>query len=149
MSYAYVTHETYGRVLFNTETQGFTVIPDTSNKIALSGKLFDYFESVREFVESDKQSAIILFFCSNREVQGKRYKVTLITQSETYDFWNVEKISSGWISHESSSRDTAAPRTGIEICYTGSAYLIYLVKETDCLNGVRVKSVKRYELGKS
>jgi len=146
MSYHWVTHETYGRVLFNTETQGFTVMPDTSNQIALSGRLFPYFETMREFIESDKQSAIILFFCSNREVKGKRYKVTLITGSETFDFWNVEKIVSGWLNHEANKTDASAPKTGIEICYTGSAYLVYLVKELDCINGVRVKSVKCYEL---
>jgi len=146
MSYHFITHEVHGRVLFNTETQGFTVMPDTSNTIALSCRSFDYFDTVREFIESDKQAAILLFFCSNRVVSGKRYKVTLITMSESFDFWNVEKITSGWIRHESDRLDQSAPKTGIEICYTGSAYLVYLVKESDCLNGVRVKSVKRYEL---
>lgn len=146
MSYHWITHETYGRVLFNTETQGFTVMPDTSNKIILSGREFDHFETLREFIESESQAAIILFFCSARLVSGKRYKVTLITGSESIEFWNVEKISSGWINHESSSRDESAPKTGIEICYTGSAYLVYLAKESDCLNGVRVKSVKKFEI---
>lgn len=145
MSYHFITHETYGRVLFNTETQGFTVLPDTSNKIALSGKLFDYFDTLREFIESDKQAAIILFFCAGREVKGKRYKVTLITMSESFEFWNVEKTTNGWLRHEADKMDATAPKTGIEICYTGSAYLVYLVKESDCLNGCRVKSVKKME----
>jgi len=130
-------------VIFNTETQGYTILPDTSNKIALSGKLFDYFDTLREFIESDKYSAIVLFFCSNRVVSGKRYKVTLITGSEAVEFWNVEKITSGWLRHEADKMDQTAPKTGIEICYTGSAYLVYMVKESDCLNGVMVKSVKR------
>lgn len=146
MSYSWVEHETYGRVLFNTDTQGFVLLPDTRNKIVLSGKLFDYFDTLREFIESDKQTAIILFFCSNREVSGKRYKVTLITMSESFDFWNVEKTTSGWLRHEADRMDKSAPITGIEICYTGSAYLVYLVKESDCLNGVRVKSVKKMEV---
>jgi hypothetical protein len=107
--------------------------------------MFDYFDSVREFIKSDKQTALILFFCAGRVVKGKRYQVTLITGSEYVDFWNVEKIASGWLNHESNSRDLSAPRTGIEICYPGSAYLISLVKESDCLNGVRVKGVKRME----
>lgn len=131
--------------VFDTATQKLYELPDTSNQIALSGRFFAYFETLREFIESDKQAAIIMFFCSGREVKGKRYKVTLITGSESFEFWNVEKISSGWLNHEANSRDVTAPKTGIEICYTGSAYLVYLVKESDCLNGVRVKSVKKME----
>lgn len=145
MTYRWINHEEHGRVLFNTETQGFIVWPDTENKIALNGHLFDYFETLRKFLESDSQTAIILFFCSERIISGKRYKVTLITGSEAFEFWNVEKTDKGWIRHESDRSDSSAPRTGIEICYTGSAYLVYLVKESDCLNGVRVKSVKKYE----
>lgn len=145
MRYHFITHEVHGRVLFNTETQGFTVLPDTSNTIALSGRSFPYFDSLREFIESDKEAAVILFFCSNRDVKGRRYKVTLITMNESFEFWNIEKIASGWLSHESSPRDQSAPKTGIEICYTGSAYLVYMVKEPDSLNGVRVKSVKNVE----
>lgn len=145
MSYHWITHETYGRVLFNTDTQGFIVMPDTANKIALNGKLFDYFESLREFIESESKAAIILFFCSKREVVGKRYKVTLNTMTEAIEFWNVEKTSVGWVRHESDRSDSSAPATGIEVCYTGSAYLLYLIKESDCLNGCRVKSVKKVD----
>jgi len=153
MSYALVTHETYGRVLFNTETQGFVELPDTSNKIALSGRLFDYFETLKEFIESDKTTAVVLFFCKGREIvynkkkQPTRYKVILMDGSfdPPVEFFNIEKIDIGWIKHESDKEIPTAPKTGIEICYTGSAYLVFLVKESDCLNGVRVKSVKKME----
>lgn len=145
MTYRTITHEQYGKVLFNTETQGFIVLPDTSNKIALSGRAFDYFESMREFIESEKPMAIVLFFCSGRVVKGKRYQVTLITSSESFDFWNIEKVQSGWLRNESAPQDPTAPKTGIEICYPGSAYLVYMVKESDCLNGVRIKSIKKVE----
>lgn len=145
MTFRIVPTDSQNICVFDTATQKLYELPDTSNQIALSGRLFAYFETLREFIESDKQAAIIMFFCSGREVNGKRYKVTLITGSESFEFWNVEKISSGWLNHEANSRDATAPKTGIEICYTGSAYLVYLVKETDCLNGCRVKSVKRCE----
>lgn len=140
--------------LFDTEKQCYYELPDTRDKIALkpansgaNGKYFwfDYFETVREFLESDKKMAIVLFFCTARAVKGKRYQVTLITQSESLDFWNIEKISSGWLKHESDARDQSAPRTGIEICQPNNAYMFYLVKEPDALNGIRVKSVMKLE----
>lgn len=140
-----VPHESGQMCMFDLDTQRFWLLPDTSNTITLSGRSFPYFETLRDFQESDKNAAIIAFFCAKREVKGKRYMVTLITSSESIEFWNVEKISAGWLSHEANSRDMSAPKTGIEICYTGSAYLVYLVKEADALNGVRVKSVKKWE----
>ena len=138
--------------LFDTEKQCYYELPDIRDKIALNGNKtgakynwFDYFETVREFIESDKKMAIVLFFCMARAVKGKRYQVTLITQSESLDFWNIEKIQSGWLKHESDIRDASAPRVGIEICKPNSAYMFYLVKEPDALNGVRVKSVMKLE----
>lgn len=134
--------------LFDTEKQCYYELPDTQNKIALNGNKpgakynwFDYFETVREFLESDKKMAIVIFFCTERKTVGKRYDVTLITQSENIVFRSFEKISSGWLNNQSSVRDQSAPRVGIEICQPNNAYMFYLVKEPDALNGVRVKSV--------
>lgn len=146
--------------LFDTEKQCYYELPDTRDKIALKpvnqgalqsyksgGKYvwFDYFETIREFLESDKTMAIVLFFCTERKTVGKRYDVTLITQSENIVFRSFEKISIGWLNNQSNIRDASAPRVGIEICKPNSAYMFYLVKEPDALNGVRVKSVIKLE----
>lgn len=136
---------------YDFETEKLYRITDTSNKIALKGReggkynLFDYFDSVQELLESARDSAIIPFFCSKREIKGKRYQVTLITRRETIEFWNLEKTESGWLKHELDSRNPDAPKIGIEICEANCAYMFYVEKYPDSLNGVRVKSVKKLE----
>ena len=146
---------------YDFETEKLYRIPNTSNKIAIRGKqininptevnvsaryiLFDYFDSVQEFVESDKTSAIIPFFCTKREIKGKRYQVTVFTRRETLEFWNLEKVEGGWLKHESDYRNSNAPKIGIEICQANCAYMFYVEKYPDSLNGIKVKSVKKLE----
>jgi len=157
---------------YDFETEKLYRIPDTSNKIATKGKqgvrhetiaiaglagtsdpladlprynLFDYFDSVQEFIESDKQLAIIPFFCTKREIKGKRYQVTVITRRETLEFWNLEKVENGWLKHESDYRNSDAPKIGIEICQANCAYMFYVQKCPDSLNGIKVKSIKKLE----
>jgi hypothetical protein len=130
MSYWWVEHEQYGKVLFNTATQGFVVLPESRNKIAMNGKLFDYFESLRDFQTSDKPACVMLLYCKERKEIGRRVKYTFITSFESVEFFNVEKISSGWIRHE------------ITECFAGEAYLVYLIREADCMNVCRVARAK-------
>ena len=140
-----LTHESGNKCIFDTETNQYCLMQDMAGKLAIGGSFFDYFGTLQGFMESDKKMAIIPCFCSKREVVKKRYKVTLITRTEVVCFWNIEKIPAEWISHESNTSNPSAPKTGIEICYPNSAYLIYFVKERDCINDVRVKSVKKID----
>jgi hypothetical protein len=133
MSYCIVEHETEGKVLFNTETQGYKPIPDSRNKIAIKGRLFDYFETVGELLESDRNSSIVLMYCKGSKIAGKRVKVTMATSTETLDFWSVEKVSTGWVRNE------------IEMCEESHAYMVFLIKEAEFINSVRVRSIKVME----
>jgi len=166
----YISKDENGRNIsaYDFETDTLYRIPDTSNKIALAGKqgaqretgtvgtadpltelprynLFDYFDSMQEFIESDKTTAVIPFFCAKRETKGKRYQVTVLTRRETIEFLNLEKVEGGWLKHESDYRNSDSPKIGIEICQVNSAYMFYVEKCSDSLNGVKVKSVKKLE----
>jgi hypothetical protein len=136
MSLYVIDHETEGRVVFNTETQTYRALPKTSGKLFVGGKPFDYFDSLSDFIQSDSAAAIILCYCIERKQVGKRDKVVLITYTERIEFFNVEKIDTGWLKHE------------IELFKPEKGYLVYFIREKDCMNGARIKSVKEANIQK-
>lgn len=142
MSWLILPHESGSQCLFDVDNQSYYLLPKRN-------KQFDLFESVDEFLQSNKPTAIIPFYCMEKKIDGKRYFVSMACRSNITRIFNIENINNSWRRNEKDKRppthpyfDKSAPKTGIEICEPGKAYFIYCVKEKDSNIGFRVKSVK-------
>lgn len=124
-----LTHSTGSKCLFDTDTQTYSIIPDTRNKFFKDGKMFNKFDSISEFIQSDKNSGIVPAYCSGTGIKGKRTWFTFLDRHNEIKFFNVERISDKW------------QRNECELCQENKAYFLYVVREDDALNGCLVKRV--------
>lgn len=92
MQYIYSRDE-LGLFLLNVADQTIQRIPDTRN--TFKGR-FPWFESINEFLLSDKDQSVIPLWCEKIQEKGKRYAAHILTGYENYIFWNVEKIGGKW-----------------------------------------------------
>lgn len=147
MSLILCPHESGQTALLNTEDQTYIIIPVTTNKYFSNGRMFDFYESVDDFLNSESPAAVIAFYCTDRKNKGRRYVVTLTCRSTTTEIYNVEKTPSGWLKNERDAKgwDKSAPAIGVEVCEPCKAYFIYCVKEKESTTGFRVKAVKLIE----
>lgn len=150
MSYHILQHESGKKCLFNTDNQTYQLIEPfdkNASRINFGGVLFNFFDTVEDFIQSSENSSVILFMCTKRETKKKRYIVHLLSGETTYLFYNYELSNGNWIKNESDPKgwDKSAPKVGIEICHPNKPYLVYLVKEKDTINGLRIKSVMKFK----
>jgi len=121
----------------------FKEIPDTRKKYFSKGKMYDYFESIVDFRESDKVMCIIPLYCVSRKNKGKRYFVELMdAMNYSIKLFNVERYNDQWVNNEHNDRNIRSPKQGIEICYPGDCYTFLIVKEPESVFGFRVVGVK-------
>ena len=97
-----VSHELYGKVLLNTETQTFKHIEQNSKQIFnYKGKNCVFFDSISEFRESDYNTAVIPFVCLGTKTIKRRTMSTILDiNNEPCDFYNVELINGRWVRNE-------------------------------------------------
>lgn len=151
MSYHILQHESGKKCLFNTDNQTYQLIEPfdkTVSRINFGGVLFNFFDTVEDFIQSSENSSVVICFCSHIETKGGKFDVYLLSGLTTYVFKRAEKTTSNiWIRHCSDPKglDKSAPKVGIEICHPNTPYLVYLVKEKDTINGLRVKSVMKFK----
>lgn len=108
-------------------------IPDLRNKAFFKGKVFNFSESISEFVKSDMESCIVPVYCEQANVNKAFKSVILITYSEEYRFTNSERGQYSFYRNE------------IKDIEQGSAYLIFLEKFGRARNDCLIKSAIKIE----
>ena len=104
--------------------------------------MYDIFDTILEFLESDKNMCVVPVHCIDRKNKNKRYYVDIMDSFESFRIFNVEMIDGNWVNNENNSRDIKSPKQGIEHCKVNQSYLFLLVKEPKSILGFRVKGVK-------
>jgi hypothetical protein len=106
-----ITDET-GPMLLNIENQTFARIPETFNKFFKNGKMFDFFDTITEFILSGKPAAVIPFWALAFAEKGKRYNIRVLVEHDEYTFWNVERIGGEWVQNNILNVDAEKPYFG-------------------------------------
>lgn len=93
-----VNHVEYGPVLLDTVTGEYKYLPiENRTWFTKDNKSSRYFNSVREFNDSDVNLAVVPFVCSMIGHKGRRTFVEVIDwENYNYKFFNVEMINSKW-----------------------------------------------------
>lgn len=115
-----LTRDETGPILLNIENQTFQRIPETANKFFKGGKMFDFFDTITEFLKSDSQAAVIPFLAVSFTEKGKRYNVRILVEHDEYLFWSVEKIGSEWVKNNIIGIDAEKPFLGYFIRNPGA-----------------------------
>ena len=131
-----LTHISGKKCLFNSEDQTYTIIPDTSWKFFKNGKIFNFAESIGQFIESDNSTCIIPMFCLESKIKGKRVIFRFLDRHSEVSFFNVERIGDKWKHNE------------CDQCKPNRAYFLFVQRNNDALNGCMVKSVMEIEKNK-
>ena len=116
-----------GPLLLNMEDQTFQRLPDTANKFFRGGRMFNYFESLSDFMQSQCSDAVVPFWAVSFTEKGRRYSIKILIGGDEYTFWNVEKIGSEWIENKIVGCDAEKPYFGYFIRNPGA--------QNDCLVG--------------
>ena len=120
-------HDQTGPLLIDFETQTYQRLPDTRNKIFFNGQMFDYAETF----EDVKKNCIVPVWCESVGTKGKRIFCTLLSGNQTYIFFNIEKVGSGWLNNR------------IEQIAEKQAYFVYVEKNNMAENGLIILSSKK------
>ena len=108
-------------------------IPDLRNKAFFKGKIFNFSESISDFLKSDMESCIFPVYCEHESTNKAFKSVTLITYSEEIRFTNSEKGQYAYY------------RNNIKEIEQGNAYLIFLDKFARARNDCLVKAAMKIE----
>lgn len=123
-------HDELGPVLLDVENQTFQRIPDSREKFIIDGRMFDFSDTVAEFLESEKVNAIVPVWCESTGTKGKREFVTLLSGQERYMFFSVERVGGEWVKNK------------IEKMNPNRAYFVYLESHPDMINECLILSAK-------
>jgi len=102
-----VTHKDGSKVFLDTETKEWFRFPKViahnfapKDSIIINNKYFTYFETIEEFLNSDKKRSIIPVFVVEKKQKGKRTKTTILSGQKKGEFFNVERINGEWVRNE-------------------------------------------------
>lgn len=125
-----VDHSDGGKCLLDTNTLEYYRLPDLSNKTIIGGKVYGYFDTIKEYLESDFKTALIPVICNNIKKDKKRWVVRLLSGRDTFQFYNVEVIAGVW------TRNEILEMKGMK------AYFIFVEKHHDADNDFLIRGCK-------
>lgn len=128
-----VDHCDGGKCLLDTSTFKYYMFLDVAGKAIIEKKLYNYFDTIKEFVDSDFKTAIIPVFCNEVKKHKKRFFVKLLSGQDVFDFYNVEKIADHWTNNEIGLMDKI------------NAYFIFVEKHRDADNDFIIRGCKHIE----
>ena len=102
-----VTHKDGSKVFLDTETKEWFRFPKViahnfapKDSIIINNKYFTYFETIKEFLNSDKKRSIVPVFVIEKKPDGMRMKTTILSGGKNGEFFNVERINGKWVRNE-------------------------------------------------
>ena len=119
-----------GPVLLDVENQTFQRIPDAREKFIIDGRMFDFSDTIAEFLESEKVNAIIPVWCESTGSKGKRDFITLLSGQGRYTFFSIERVGGEWVKNK------------IEKMNPNRAYFVYLESHPDMINECLILTVR-------
>jgi len=125
-----VDHVDGGKCLLDTTTFEYYRLPDIKGKVLIDDKWFYFFDTVKEFLDSDIKKALIPIFCNSMKKAKKRIKVNILSGRDVFEFYSVEMINNTWAHNE------------VSLMQQNKAYFIFAEKHRDADNQFLVMKSK-------
>ncbi len=133
MTITVVDHQIEGKCLLDTETFEYYLLPYLNNKITFNSKLFNYAETIEDFINGDEIQSVIPVFCADVKKDKRRFFASIITGNDIINIYNVEKINDRWA------------HNAIDIMEKLNVYFIFCKKDKSFDNGFMILRAKLIE----
>lgn len=125
-----VDHADGGKCLLDTTTFEYYRLPDINGKVLIGDKWFYFFDSISGYLKSDIKKALITVFCNSFEKHKKRFKATILSGRDTFDFYSVEMVNNTWTHNE------------VDLMQKMRPYFIFCEKQSDADNEFLIRKSK-------
>ena len=95
-NYRIVDHVDGGKCILDCSTFKYYQLPEIKRTVKSKGKEYDFYDYINEFINSKSTIGVVPVFCNWIKKVGKRIKVELLSELETYQFFNVERVNGSW-----------------------------------------------------